>query len=414
MALAKTFCSAPWFQVRIDWDGQYRPCCVMKEKDTDFTGRTQYSIKDTTVDQWMRSDYIQYLKKQLSNGVELAECNDCWKKEKNNVKSIRQQVNDTVTRNQDKNLDNTWVKLFVDRTPNYQDYRLISADVKLSNVCNFSCAMCGPKNSSKIYDNWKSNTDNQFVQEQLQQEPKFFETIIENYQTKRGYQHLKDILTQPIRNLKVLGGEPLLDKELFRVLQNQTIDKKSQIHLDIVTNGSLDLVEATNRLADYESVSFTISLEGVGAIQDYVREGSHWPAIEKNILNAKRHGIFVNIHHTMQALTILDLPTLLSWCYNNQISISFGVLEYPDYLSISVLSKSFRSLIIDNLSKINNINIINSADNSDLLSVNSIIELIQTLPIYSEKYPKFLEYIKWYERDFPQKLQDIQPLFYTG
>ena len=151
MALSNTFCSAPWFQTRIDWDGHYRPCCGLKENASDFEGRTRYSIKDTTVDEWMSSEYSQYLRKNLSEGQQLKECDNCWQKEKHNIKSFRQIANNTMTKNQSNNLDNTWVKLFVDKNQDYHDYRIVSADVKLSNVCNFSCAMCGPHNSSKVY-----------------------------------------------------------------------------------------------------------------------------------------------------------------------------------------------------------------------------------------------------------------------
>ena len=409
MALAKTFCSAPWFQTRIDWDGQYRPCCGLKENLSKFAGRTQYSIKDTTVDEWMSSDYARYLRQELSSGTALPECDNCWQKEKNSVKSYRQESNDAVTNNHGYDLDNTWVKLFVDRNLDYHDYRIMSADVKLSNVCNFTCAMCGPHNSSKVYDRWQNNLDNKFVQEQLQHQPALFKEIVANYQTKRGYQHLLDILAQPLRFLKVLGGEPLLDKDLFRILQDQPADKKSQIHVEMVTNGSQDLVAAADRLQGYKSVSFTISLEGIGAIQDYVRNGSDWPVIEQNILNAKQHGWQVNIHHTIQAMTVLNLHELLSWCHANEISISFGVLDYPEYLSVSVLPDSIYTKVIDSLACMRNIDIINSINDDELVSVDNIINLIDQLPRTPEKYTKFLEYVKWFDQNSAQPLQHIQP-----
>jgi MoaA/NifB/PqqE/SkfB family radical SAM enzyme len=413
MSLSKTFCSAPWFQARIDWDGQYRPCCELNENASKFNGRTNYSLKNTTVDEWLSSEYSQYLRKELSEGNQLPECDKCWQKEKNAVESLRQQINDTTTNNQGDNLDNTWLKLFVNRSKDYKNYRLISADVKLSNICNFSCAMCSPHSSSKIYDKWKSDSDNTFVQKYLQTQPTYFSDILSNYQTQRGYQHLQTILSHPIRHLKVLGGEPLLDKQLFQILQEQPLEKKSQIHLHMVTNGSQDLVEAVDRLKDYKSISFTVSLEGIGAMQDYVRQGSDWPTVEQNILTAHKRNILINIHHTAQALTILNLPELLLWCYDNQISISFGILENPDYLSLSVLTPNIRQMIINNLLKIKHINVINSVDNS-LLSIENIIELIDDFPVYLNQYTTFLEYVEWFERNNTQKLRDIQPAFYAG
>jgi len=414
MALAKTFCAAPWFQTRIDWDGRYRPCCDLIENSSNFIGKTQYSIKDTTVDEWMSSEYSQYLRKNLSEGVQLKECDHCWQKEKHGIKSVRQDTNNSVTNNQGAALDNTWVKLFVDRNLDYQGYQIVTADIKLSNVCNFSCAMCSPHNSSKLYDKWQSNLDNKFVQESLLQQPTLLKDIALIYQSQRGYRHLKDILSHPLKHLKVLGGEPTLDKELFRILQQVPVAKKSNIHVMLVTNGSQDLVTAANKLQGYKSVSFTVSLEGIGQIQDYVRNGSNWTEIEQNILNAKKHGILVDITCTVQAMNALNLHELLAWCYDNQISIALGLLNYPDYLALSVLPDDIQKLIIDNLIKIQNINVINSLTNTNLLSVTNIINLIKELPRNSEKYTKFLEYVEWFDQDSVQKLRDIQPAFYNS
>lgn len=413
MSFKSTFCSAPWFQARIDWDGVYRPCCELLESDSEFTGRTRYSLEDTTVDQWMSSEYSQYLRKELSLGNQLPECSKCWQKEKNNVKSLRQELNDTVTNNQGNKLDNTWVKLFVNRDTDYKNYKLVSADIKLSNVCNFSCAMCSPHDSSKIFNEWKADLDNIFVKEKLQKYPNYFGDIITTYQTQRGYQHLKDMLMHPIKHLKVLGGEPLLDKELFRILQQQPLDKKSQIHIHLVTNGSQDILTAVDKLKDYKSVSFSVSLEGVGKFQDYVRTGSEWLTIEKNILDAIKNNVSISINYTLQALTVLNLFELLLWCQDNQIKISIGVLENPDYLSISVLPDHIRQVAIDNLSKISDNSVIKSIDNN-IISVDNIKKLINQFPIYSEKYTKFLEYISWFERDSSAKLQHLQPVFYKG
>jgi sulfatase maturation enzyme AslB (radical SAM superfamily) len=273
--------------------------------------------------------------------------------------------------------------------------------------------MCSPFNSSKVYDKWQSNLDNKFVQESLLQQPTLLKDITLIYQSQRGYQHLKDILSHPLRHLKVLGGEPTLDKELFRILQQVPVTKKSKIHVLLVTNGSQDLVAAADKLQGYRSVSFTVSLEGIGQIQDYVRNGSNWTEIEQNILNAKKHGLLVDINCTVQAMNVLNLHELLSWCHDNQISIALSLLNYPNYLAVSVLPDNIQKMIIDNLTKIQNVNVINSLTNTNLLSVNNIINLIKELPRNPEKYTKFLEYVEWFDQDSAQKLQDIQPAFYT-
>lgn len=396
MSLAKTFCSAPWFQLRLDWDGKYRPCCVFDENQSTFSGRREYSLHDTTMDEWMSSEYSQYLREELTKGNCIPECSTCWQDEDHGLQSVRQTTNNTVTKNLGQNLDNTWVGSFLKKTKDYQSYHLVSAEAKLSNVCNFSCAMCNPKDSSKIYDQWTKDQSNQFVQEKLSAAPTYFTDIVKNYQNMRGYQHLKDILAQPIQHIKVLGGEPLLDKTLFEIFADQSVEKKSQINLHFVTNGSQDLISVADTLAEYRSVNFVVSLEGIDQMQDYARAGSHWSTVESNILSAKQKGLTVSIHHTLQAITILKLSELIAWCKNNQIPINYGVLSSPDYLSISILPDNIRHII------------------KNTIIDNSVNNLVNSLPIIPGKYPKFLEYISWYEKDFVVKLQDLCPELYFG
>jgi len=406
-----TFCSAPWFRLRIDWDGQYRPCCDFKIQKSEFSGRKNYSIHDTTVKEWMAGEYSQYLRQNLTQGVKLPECSACWRKEQHGVSSLRQTINDTVTNNHGNDLNNTWVKIFVKK--HSDSYRILSADVKLSNVCNFGCIMCDPYSSSKIYDKWHNQPDNKFVQKYLKEDPVFFDKIKQNYQTQKGYQHLADLLAEPITELKMLGGEPLLDKALFQLLECQPKSKKSQIRLHFVTNGSLSLVDATNRLKDYKSVSFCVSLEGVGAIQDYARTGSNWKIIEQHVLEAIQNNIQISVHHTIQASTVLKLPELLIWCHDMKIPMSFTMLENPDYLAVSVLPSAIKEEVIHNFNNINNIKLLPADDKQtsiDILTADGVKNLIDSQPDNSKKYPEFLEYIRFYEQNLSTKLSDVCPL----
>jgi MoaA/NifB/PqqE/SkfB family radical SAM enzyme len=385
--ISDTFCSAPWFAVRLDWDGRYRPCCEIKLAESEFTGRTNYSLNDSTVEEWMSSDYLKYLKESLGNGQKVNECADCWHKEDSNITSLREISNVGAGGT---NLDNSWIKLFLKRN-DYSKFHLLSADVKLSNVCNFACAMCSPADSSKLFSKWKSQTESEFVSKILDKNPKYFEIISENYDSKKGYDHLKEILKFPIRNLKLLGGEPLLDKQMLTILREVDTVKQSQIHLHFVTNGSQDLLKIAEQLKNYKSLSFSVSLEGIGPLQDFVRAGSNWNQIQENLLAAKSAGIDITIHHTVQAMTILKTNDLLDWCKSNGFVVSFGVLDTPEYLSVSVLPLEVREKAIRHI-----------AD-------NSLTALIEAMPDCSEKYIEFLKFVKWFEKDSISKLADLVP-----
>ena len=395
-----TFCTAPWFRIRIDWDGKFRSCCEIDTTQSKFSGQTEYALDDSTVHEFMTSDYLNYLRRELTQGNRLSECSRCWAKEANNVRSLRQSLVDTVTNTQGADLLKTWIPHFVKRAPNFDQYRITAADVKLSNVCNFSCVMCSPISSSKIYETWNNNPDNKFVQLKLQQQPTYLQNIVSVHQNLRSYQHLSDILAQPILQLQLLGGEPLLDKKMFSILVDLPEENKAKISLNFITNGSQNLVAAVERLQGYKQVSFSISLEGVGAIQDWARTGSNWTQIEHNMLEAKKQGILVAATHTLQASTVIKLPALIKWCQHHQLQLSYGVLTDPDYLAVNVLPEETRQKILDQF---------DITDNAE----KSLHDLITSLPWDIDRYTDFLEYVNWYEKDLPIKLRDICPEIYS-
>jgi sulfatase maturation enzyme AslB (radical SAM superfamily) len=274
--------------------------------------------------------------------------------------------------------------------------------------------MCEPANSSRIHSEWKSQQSVLFVQEKLLHNPTYFSDIVDNYQNQKGYKHLKDILKNNLKHLKLLGGEPLLDRELFRVLDEVPEEDRKNITLHFVTNGSQNLLDVKQRLHGYQEVIFTVSLESTNDIQDYARNGSNWSEIEHNILYAQKQGIKINIHHTLQALTVTHLDKLLSWCSSHNLSISFGILKHPNYLSLAVLPVSLRDLTVDRLDKINNIKIYQDIENSEVKSVKNIQNLIMSTNFDSALFTKFLDYLQWYERNTTLKLKNICPEFYNS
>jgi molybdenum cofactor biosynthesis enzyme MoaA len=199
-----------------------------------------------------------------------------------------------------------------------------------------------------------------------------------------------------------LGGEPLLDKNLLKMLNNLDPNKKSKITLHFVTNGSQSLTEFADQLKDFANITFTVSLESVGQMQDYARRGSIWAEIEKNILAAKKQGIHISISTVIQAATLTRIDQLLTWAQKNDLSISFLPLMGLEYLDISVLPMTIRQKTINKLNLL--------GDNSD---AKKLIDLIESYPYHQEKYQKFLEYISWYEKDSVTKLKDLEPVFYN-
>ena len=176
---------------------------------------------------------------------------------------------------------------------------------------------------------------------------------------------------------------------MFSVLESVDKSKQSKISLHFVTNGSQDLVNAANRLKGYKTVSFSVSLEGIDKTQDFIRTGSDWNLIEKNLLDAKQAGIQVKINYVIQAASIFNVQQLLDWCNLHQLDMTFTMLTYPEYLSFSVLPMSLRELAIQSIKD------------------QSIIDLLSIQPYHPEKFQEFLRFISWHETNSKYKFRDI-------
>jgi organic radical activating enzyme len=411
----KTFCGAPWFGIRTQSNGSFAPCCEFTPALSEYKGKKDYTVDANTIEDWANSDYIKYLRQELGAGNNIAECNKCWKKEKNNIISLRQQINDTLTDNHGNKIQNTWINSFLKKKD--KKTILLIADIKIGNLCNYSCVMCNPYDSSIIFTKWQKEKQNIFVKEEIKKNKQYFNEIKNKNKKKYSHNILLEILKHPIKHLKFLGGEPLLEKKLLTILSNIDNEKKKNISLHFVSNGSIDITEIIKKYnLNFKSVSASISLEGIEDMQVWARKGSNWQTVKKNILLAKKKGVQVSIHYTIQLSTIFRLNNLLNWCSKEKLPITFGYVDNPVYLSIENLSEDLKKNIIDNLStnKLSLTKGINSYYHENETSVENLVTFL--LEKFKNKnknqIDKFYKFIEWYEKDSQLKLKNIVPELY--
>jgi molybdenum cofactor biosynthesis enzyme MoaA len=334
---ANSFCTAPWFVVRTQWDGEYRPCCELKPEDTEYPNREIMYNHTDSLSAWQHSGYMQHLRQQFLQGKKPPECRSCWSREQSGLLSQRQILNENLTGSSD--VSSTWAKSYIRHRSDQP--AVMMADVKVSHVCNYGCVMCSPADSSVLHQRWTADQSLAPVKQALSKDSKFLLRVESVNQEEKCYNWLDTVLEQPLRVVKFLGGEPLLDKRALRRLRDLSKERATGIKLNFVTNGSQEIVTLAKELGSkFAQVNFVISLEGTGSIQEWARQGSDWSVVEQNILAAKAQGIGVQIHHTLQAATVLRLDQLLTWCDANQLVCTFGELEQPAHLALSVLDQS--------------------------------------------------------------------------
>jgi len=380
-------------------------CCLVSNKITeDIPSQSMNSLE------YLNSKPILDLKKDLANGIKSEHCKKCWNNEKNGITSMRQNLNLLLSMQKDSDSIG-WMDLYFRKKNDFTSDLILSADISVGNTCNYACVMCDPGESSLIYKYWMSTIDHPIVQSKLSKDPTYLERSKSfSFKNKAYMDYVDDILekNQNIRFLKFLGGEPFLDKHLINKLQQLPAHKKDKLSLLFVTNASKDFSDIIDSLGDFKYIQCSVSLEGVGKVQEWARYGSDWKQVEQHVLKAVNNPkIDVTVLYTFQTATVLGFADLANWCKSNNIMLGTNIVYEPACLSVKTLPEDIKKKLLEDI--VNNKNIINDIETSyeDLLVKVNDLEYDPAL------CDDFFSYIDWYESNKNiEKLKNIFPELY--
>jgi len=132
--------------------------------------------------------------------------------------------------------------------------------------------------------------------------------------TDDNIQGLKNIeLLSELRKVCFTGGEPFLIKGYYDYLDFLIEHKfNEQVELELFTNTSVYNKLFVDRLMKFPKVEFTMSIDGVGKTAEYIRHGTKWDTIEKNVLtfNSMPKPILCSINVAISAYVLLDVSNL--------------------------------------------------------------------------------------------------------
>jgi len=399
----KTFCIAPWFQIRNENDGSKRVCCEIKSRSPENSGQEPLGL--------LNSPENIALKKKLHVGTKADECRRCWQVEEDGRVSLRQKLNGVLTNNAT-SIDKTWLESYFKYKDDFTSEEVLMADIKIGNTCNYACVMCVPEDSSMIYNEWKKKPNAFFIKETMSNDAGYLDRSRNSGYRNQDYrQYVKGILSNKhLKYLKILGGEPLLDHRLLTELRDLPTHQKKKLSLYIVTNGSKDMLATKEYLGDFKSIMFTISLEGISKVQDYARYGSKWETVSKHILDLKKEfPSDVIIHTVLQTPTILGFKDLAEWTAQHDLALSMGLCEQPSYLSFSSLPDIVREQVKKALSDTKTTIKQTSIGDEQSWPTEKIINTLESTKFEPSQYEKFLEYVKWYEEG--KKIPTLKEIF---
>lgn len=108
------------------------------------------------------------------------------------------------------------------------------------------------------------------------------------------------------RHLHITGGEPLLWKGLFEALDYAFESRYQTVFLN--TNGTLLAEDISGRLATYDGLSVSVSLEGTEALHNYLRGKGSYARTVQGIQRALDKGIELSVFTTACKRLLPELP----------------------------------------------------------------------------------------------------------
>ncbi len=269
-----TFCLLPWTHVMSGIGGYYKPCC------NTVTGFTDLRVENLSLSEAFQSDSMNKLRAQLSNGEKPSICDVCWIREEKGHRSYR--IN--------------YLKKFEALLEQDLSPKLRYLDLRIDNSCNLQCRMCDPISSDQI---WK--TINYFKKKDMKIPSHYTQKLKgaeKNYFQEKKLAHVLEVL-EDVRVIKVTGGEPFKSKEFLQIM-DAAISRNLAKNIDIIftTNGTKFFRPVLERMQEFKTTELNISIDGVGAVYDYIRypfKFSQWcERMEELFLHMERNDLWVN------------------------------------------------------------------------------------------------------------------------
>lgn len=335
------FCTSPWYELHIFWNGDLSICCQGLGRLFDNAESQKYNIKNMSISEWYNSSPVKKLRLDLLEQNKLHYCTRCYEQEK---------YSDTVSRRHSQNQKsvifnkNNFTESFL-QSPHYKNFVFtkknqglsnnlpIDLHIDLGNHCNLACKMCYAAASSKIAVQevkWGNESARTFLSNDWTQDQEVWDRF------------LNEIVN--IENLQIvhfMGGETLLSSR-FDDFLNFMIDKKRfDLQLQFVSNGTVYKPDIVEKLKKFKRVGFEISVETLTEHNSYTRQGTDTEAVITNIKKYKEHTNNSNINLILRTavsvLTIGNYPTLLKFALDNKLIIKSSPVVLPLFMNPNII-----------------------------------------------------------------------------
>ena len=290
----KTLCMAPWTHTYLSPQMERRLCCSSRESSENFeqyidsidtTGKDD-KLNLKTLDEHWNSEYMKTVRLKLLAGEEIPQCSVCNDKLLNE-QVYRQHFNWYYKDKMDQVFEST------DET-GATTMQVESFDYRFSNLCNFSCRMCGDMLSSSWETENKKYGKGDYENYRIWGRKDIKEKLLKFHDQEIVREFTDAVENKRITEFYWCGGEPLMWKihwtAMQRVVELGYADKvlaRYNSNMSRINYFGKNLFD--DILANFPKWQICASIDGTGEVGEYIRTGlkyDEWLANIKYGLNA--------------------------------------------------------------------------------------------------------------------------------
>jgi hypothetical protein len=311
------------------------------------------------------TNFKKKVRKEMLEGGKPKECDYCW-----NIEDSSNAFSDRTYKSSE-----PW------SAPHFEDivkagyehnFNPKYVEVSFSNTCNFKCSYCGPQYSSKWVEEINQfgpyKTSTRFNDIELFKKEGTMPYLASDHNPYvEAFWKWWPEMYQDLHTFRITGGEPLLSKDTFKLLdyiiETPTPNKK----LSLCINSNLgipeklfnDFVDRIEKILDkelvHEFIIFT-SCDTHGEQADYIRHGFDYKLFHERVdyLLDKFKTITIDVMSTYNALSVPGYKKLIEDViilkerhhnpyryWGSALLLDSSYLRWPNHQTVKILDKSW-------------------------------------------------------------------------
>ena len=301
------------------------PCCHML-----FTGPLPTSFTNMHTNR----HYIE-IKQSMDRGVWHKACNDCQIVEERNVPNVQSKR-----------------QLVLDHYNNTKCDGLIDLTLAPGYLCNLQCRSCNPWLSSSWVAEYQTPA---MAVIDHDGHPNWIKSNRLAKTSPAPVYNYDDDDWSTVKYVNFVGGEPLYNPEFYKQLEKIANDTNGDCVISITTNATVVLdINKYHWLSKFKEIHIGLSIDSVGRSAEFIRTGTVWSKVAKNIEFYKSVKMFSNTteyHLTNSVLNLLETHATVTWLESRGIP-RCGLVTHvtgPAHLTYSVLTDAEKQEIVKRL-----------------------------------------------------------------